>query len=77
VASERGSSPADLTPVPALFFNVTMPRWPDKIAKAVTFDVAFASDFKVDRTLCPLTDLERRVVAKSIVVYLQLSNWVI
>jgi hypothetical protein len=54
-----------------------MPRWPDKIAKAVTFDVAFASDFKVDRTLCPLTDLERRVVAKSIVDYLQLSNWVI
>jgi hypothetical protein len=42
----------------------------------VTFDVAFASDFKVGRTLRPLTDLERRVVAKSIVDYLQLSNWV-
>ena len=54
-----------------------MPRWPDKIAAAVTFDVAFALDFKVGPTLRPLTDLERRVVAKTIVDYLQLSNWVI
>jgi hypothetical protein len=54
-----------------------MPRWPDKIVKAVTFDVAFALDFKVGRTLRPLTDLERKVVAKTIVDYLQLSNWVI
>jgi hypothetical protein len=54
-----------------------MPRWPGKIAEAVKFDVAFALDFKVGRTLRPLTDLERRVVAKSIVYYLQLSNWVI
>jgi hypothetical protein len=27
-----------------------MPRWPDKIAAAVTFDVAFALNFKVGRT---------------------------
>jgi hypothetical protein len=66
-----------LTPVPALFSNVTMPRWPDKIAAAVTSDVAFALDFKVGRTLRPLTDLERKMVAKTIVDYLQLSNWVI
>jgi hypothetical protein len=43
-----------------------MPHWPDKIAAAVTFDVAFALDFKVGRTLRPLTDLERKVVAKNI-----------
>jgi hypothetical protein len=52
-----------------------MRRWPDKIARAVTFDVAFALDFKVGRS-APA----RRpgaVVAKSIVDYLQLSNWVI
>ena len=54
-----------------------MPRWPDKIAKAVTFDVAFALDFKVGRSLRPLSDLERKVVARNIVDYLQLSNWVI
>jgi hypothetical protein len=42
-----------------------MPRWPDKIAEAVTFGVAFALNFKVGRTLRPLTDLERKVVAKS------------
>jgi hypothetical protein len=41
-----------------------MLRWPDKIAKAVTFDVAFALNFTVGRTLRPLTDLERKVVAK-------------
>jgi hypothetical protein len=52
-------------------------RWPDKIAEAVTFDVWFALNFKVGRTLRPLTDLERKVVAKNIVDYLQLSNWVI
>ena len=75
MASESGSSPADLSAVPALFCNVTMRRWPDKIARAVTFDVAFALDFKVGRS-APA----RRpgaVVAKSIVDYLQLSNWVI
>jgi hypothetical protein len=69
-----------LTPVPRLFFhapNAPMPRWPDKIAAAVTFDVAFALNFKVGRTLRPLTDLERKVVAKNIVDHLQLSNWVI
>jgi|HubBroStandDraft_4_1064222.scaffolds.fasta_scaffold231326_1 hypothetical protein len=54
-----------------------MPRWPDKIAEAVRFDVWFALNFKVGRTLRPLTDLERNVVAKTIVDYLQLSNWVI
>ena len=54
-----------------------MSRWPDKIAAAVTFDVAFALNFKVGRTLRPLTDLERKVVAKNIVDHLQLSNWVI
>jgi hypothetical protein len=54
-----------------------MPRWPDKIAEAVTFDVAFALNFKVGRTLRPLTELERKVVAKIIVDHLQLSNWVI
>jgi hypothetical protein len=54
-----------------------MPRWPDKIAEAVRFDVWFALNFKVGRTLRPLTDLERKVVAKNIVDYLQLSNWVI
>ena len=54
-----------------------MPRWSDKIAAAVTFDVSFALNFKVGRTLRPLTDLERKVVAKNIVDYLQLSNWVI
>jgi hypothetical protein len=53
------------------------PSWPDKIAAAVTFDVGFALNFKVGRTLRPLTDLERKVVAKTIVDYLQLSNWVI
>jgi hypothetical protein len=66
-----------LTPVPALFSNAVMPRWPDKIAEAVTFDVAFALNFKVGRTLRPLTELERKVVAKNIVDHLQLSNWVI
>ena len=66
-----------MTLVPALFSNASMPRWPDKIAEAVTFDVAFALNFKVGRTLRPLTDLERRVVAKNIVDHLQLSNWVI
>jgi hypothetical protein len=54
-----------------------MPRWSEKSEKAVTFDVAFALNFKVGRTLRPLTDLERKVVAKNIVDYLQLSNWVI
>ena len=44
-----------------------MPRWPDKIAEAVMFDLAFALNFKVGRTLRPLTDLERKVVAKNIV----------
>jgi hypothetical protein len=54
-----------------------MPRSPDKIADAVMFDVAFALNFKVGRTLRPLTELERKVVAKNIVDHLQLSNWVI
>jgi hypothetical protein len=36
-----------LTPVPVLFSRGIMPRWPDKIAEAVTFDVAFALNFKV------------------------------
>ena len=54
-----------------------MPRWPDKIADAVMFDVGFALNFKVGRTLRPLTELERKVVAKNIVDHLQLSNWVI
>ena len=40
-------------------------------------DVGFALNFKVGRTLRPLTDLERKVVAKIIVDHLQLSNWVI
>jgi hypothetical protein len=66
-----------LTLVPSLFFNARMPRWPDKITDAVTFDVWFALNFKVGRTLRPLTGLERKVVAKTIVDYLQLSNWVI
>jgi hypothetical protein len=44
-----------------------MPRWPDKIAEPVMFDVSFALNFKVGRTLRPLTDLERKVVAKNIV----------
>ena len=66
-----------LTTVPRLFSNSLMPRWPDKIAAAVIFDVSFALNFKVGRTLRPLTDLERKVVAKNIVDYLQLSNWVI
>jgi hypothetical protein len=60
-----------------MFSNTAMPRWPDKIAQAVTFDVGFALDFKVGRTLRPLTELERKVVARNIVDYLQLSNWVI
>ena len=55
-----------LTPVPRLFFNAPMPRWPDKIAEAVTFDVAFALNFKVGRTLRPLTELERKVVARTL-----------
>ena len=66
-----------MTPVPRLFFNAAMPRWPDKIAAAVMFDVGFALNFKVGRTLRPPTDLERKVVAKNIVYHLQLSNWVI
>ena len=66
-----------MTPVPRLFFNATMPRWPDKTAAAVTFDVIFALNFKVGRTLRPLTHLECKVVAKNIVDHLQLSNWVI
>jgi hypothetical protein len=66
-----------LTLVPALFCNGLMPRWPDKIAAAVMFDVSFALNFKVGRTLRPLTELERKVVAKNIVDHLQLSNWVI
>ncbi|MGB6540925.1 MAG: hypothetical protein WBF03_08625 [Xanthobacteraceae bacterium] len=41
------------------------------------FDVAFALNFKVGRSLRLLTDLERKVVAKNIVDHLQLSNWVI
>jgi hypothetical protein len=45
--------------------------------EAGTFDVAFALDFKVGRSLRPLSDLERKVVARNIVDYLQLSNWVI
>ena len=64
-----------LTLVPTLFSN--MPRWPDKIAEAVMSDAGFALNFKVARTLRPLTDLERKVVAKIIVDHLQLSNWVI
>jgi hypothetical protein len=54
-----------------------MPRWRDKIAEAVMFDVAFALNFKVGRAQRPLTELERKVVAKNIVDHLQLSNWVI
>ena len=34
-------------------------------------------NFKVGRTLRPLTDLERKVVATNIVDHSQLSNWVI
>jgi hypothetical protein len=66
-----------LTRVPSLFSNGPMPRWPDKIGEAVRFDVAFALNFKVGRSLRPLTELERRVIAKNIVDHLQLSNWVI
>ena len=69
--------PVHLDDCSCFVLNADMPRWPEKIAAAVTFDVAFALDFKVGRTLRPLTDLERRVVAKTIVDYLQLSNWVI
>jgi hypothetical protein len=54
-----------------------MPRWPDKIAEAVMFDVGIALNFKVGRTLRPLTDLERKVVAKIIFDHLQPSNSVI
>jgi hypothetical protein len=54
-----------------------MPTWPPEIAKKVAYDVSFALTFKVGRSLRPLTDLERRVVAKTIVDYLQLSNWMI
>jgi hypothetical protein len=66
-----------LTSVLVPFCNSLMPRWPDKIADAVMFDVGFALNFKVGRTLRPLTELERKVVAKNIVDHLQLSNWVI
>jgi hypothetical protein len=66
-----------LISVPALFSNAFMPRWPDKIAEAVIFDVSFALNFKVGRSLRPLTALERKVVAKTIVDHLQLTNWVI
>jgi hypothetical protein len=59
------------TPVPALFSNGLVPRWPDK---AVMFDVLFTLNFKVGRSLRPLTELERKVVAQNIVDYLQLSN---
>jgi hypothetical protein len=62
---------------PSILQYAAMPRWSDKIVAAVTFDVAFGLDFKVGRTLRPLTDLERGMVAKTIVDYLQLSNWVI
>jgi hypothetical protein len=61
----------------ALFSNATMLRWPRLDAEAVSFDVAFALTFKVGRTLRPLTQLDRKVVAKNIVDHLQLSNWVI
>ena len=49
-----------LTRVPSHVLLCLMPRWPDKIAEAVTFDVAFALNFKVGRSLRPLTELERR-----------------
>ena len=48
-----------------------MPCLRDKIAEAVMFDVAFASNFKVG-TLGRLTEFERKVVAKNIVGQLQL-----
>lgn len=54
-----------------------MPQWPEKVASAAAFDVEFALTFKVGRNLRPLTAVERKVVAKNIVDYLQLSNWVI
>ena len=41
------------------------------------FDVGIALNFKVGRTLRPLTDLERKVVAKIIFDHLQLPNSVI
>ena len=41
------------------------------------FDVGIALNFKVGRTLRPLTDLERKVVAKIIFDHLQPSNSVI
>ncbi len=65
-----------LTLVPTLFSGI-MPRGPDKIADAVMFDVGVALNFKVGRTSRPLTDLERKVVAKIIVDHVQLTNWVI
>ena len=74
---ERGQQPSRLDSRSRSVLQCDYAPLPDKIAKAVTFDVAFALDFKVGRTLRPLTDLERRVVAKTIVDYLQLSNWVI
>jgi hypothetical protein len=55
-----------LPPGPPL--NSELPVWP-RLALSVCLSVG--------RTLRPLTDLERRVVAKTIVDYLQLSNWVI
>jgi hypothetical protein len=54
-----------------------MPQWPENVESAVAFDVEFALTFKVGRSLRPLTDVERKVVAKNIVDHLQLSNWVI
>jgi hypothetical protein len=65
-----------LTLILILFSYGTCRRGRQKSPKKVAFDVSFAFTFKVGRSLRPLTDLERRVVAKTIVEYLQLSNWV-
>lgn len=43
--------------------------------EALAHDLWFALTFKVGKRQRPLDDLERRIVAESIVKYLRLANW--
>jgi hypothetical protein len=63
-----------LAPVAALFSNASMPRWPDKIADVVRFDVAFALNFKVGRTLRPLTAQGGRQEHRRSLAAIELDN---
>jgi hypothetical protein len=57
--------------------DLDMPRWPQEIADAVSFDIRYGLQFKVGSRSRPATDQEIELVARTIVERLQQANWVI